>query len=117
MATTLTPTGGDPVPCIVWRDDLTYDAAPTVYWPLDRANPVVSAGPVRAPAAAIVFVFTDAVWDALTSGKLIQLVTDCGWKVPARTFAVQRLAIHHAEDDPDSTRLIYADVQTVAMTP
>lgn len=117
MTTTLKP-GTDPaVPCVVWRDNLTYDATPTVYWPLDRANPIVSAGPVRAPAATIVFVFTDDVWDALTSGKLIALASDCGWKVPARTFVVQHLAIQHAEDDPYSTRLIHAGVQTVAVTP
>lgn len=93
MASTVT-IGTSTVNVTVLRDEpAVHDGANTVYWILDRSDPVVSVAPARYGSGQIVFQYSVDLQTALLTGGLAVFDSDCPAVVPDRTMSVTRYTI------------------------
>lgn len=88
MASTIT-IGAATVTVTVLRDEpASHEGTSTVYWILDRADPVVNVAAARLAAGEIVVEYDATLAAALATGGLAVLDSDCPTVVPDRTMAV-----------------------------
>lgn len=88
MASTVT-IGASTVNVTVLRDEpARYEGTSTLYWVLDRADPVVSTAAPRLAAGEIVFEYAADLVTALATGAVAVLDSDCPSVVPDRTMVV-----------------------------